>query len=86
MNPIFHGRTKYIKIYYHFASERVQNGTLDVRFVSLKDQIADIFTKSTLKDRFYLLRLKLNVIDHPLREGECWNCSSRNLVLRFLTY
>ncbi|XP_026429891.1 uncharacterized protein LOC113326365 [Papaver somniferum] len=43
---------------------------LDVRFVSSKDQIADIFTKPLSKDRFYLLRFKLTVQDHPLRLRE----------------
>ncbi|XP_019165961.1 PREDICTED: uncharacterized protein LOC109161843 [Ipomoea nil] len=43
-NPVFHARTKYVEIYYHFVRDKVSSGDMVVNFVSTKDQLADIFT------------------------------------------
>jgi hypothetical protein len=39
--------------------------TLDVRFVSTHDQLADLLTKPISSSRFSLLRSKLNVLPIP---------------------
>jgi hypothetical protein len=44
-NLVFHARIKHIKIDYHFVRERVGSKLLDIKFVSIKDQLADGFTK-----------------------------------------
>jgi hypothetical protein len=45
-NPTFHARMKYIEVDYHFVRERVAARQLDMRFISMNDQVADGFTKS----------------------------------------
>jgi hypothetical protein len=51
-NPMINARTKYMEVDYHFVRERVANKSLLLRFLSSKDQIADIFTKPLASPRF----------------------------------
>ncbi|GKC24026.1 retrovirus-related pol polyprotein from transposon TNT 1-94, partial [Tanacetum coccineum] len=56
-NPIQYSRTKHIAVRYHFIKEHVEKGTIELYFVKTDYQLADLFTKSLLVDRFnYLVR------------------------------
>jgi hypothetical protein len=70
-NPVFHARTKHIEIDYHFVRDRVALKTLIVKFLSSKDQLADILTKPLTSARFAILRANLNVCPNPFRLRGC---------------
>jgi hypothetical protein len=42
---VFHPHTKHNEVDYHFVRERVAHKLLHIKFISFKDQIADIFIK-----------------------------------------
>nr|GEZ47118.1 copia protein [Tanacetum cinerariifolium] len=56
-NPVQHSRTKHIAIRYHFIKEHVKKGMIELYFVKMDYQLADLFTKALLADHFnYLVR------------------------------
>jgi len=67
ISPIRHSRSKHVKIDIHFVRDYIANGVLDVRFVSTKDQLADILTKPLSLLRFSILKNKLTVLSSSLR-------------------
>ncbi|KAF2299486.1 hypothetical protein GH714_032145 [Hevea brasiliensis] len=60
-NPVFHGKTKHIKIKYHFLREVEREGEVQLIHCSSEDQVADILIKGLQKSIFEDLREKLGV-------------------------
>jgi hypothetical protein len=60
-NPIFHGRMKHIEVNYHFVSDQVTKRLLDVRFISMNDQIPAEFTKALSQSRLLQFRRNLDL-------------------------
>ena len=61
-NPMQHSRTKHIEIRHHFLRDHAQKGDMTLEFVSIKDQLADIFTKPLSEKQFVDIRRQLRVI------------------------
>nr|GEV63986.1 retrovirus-related Pol polyprotein from transposon TNT 1-94 [Tanacetum cinerariifolium] len=60
-NPVQHSRTKHIAVCYHFIKEHVEKGTIELYFVKTDYQLANIFTKALLADRFNYLVCRLGM-------------------------
>nr|GEU85621.1 retrovirus-related Pol polyprotein from transposon TNT 1-94 [Tanacetum cinerariifolium] len=54
-NNVHHSRSKHIDIRHHFIREQVENGMVELYFVRMDYQIADIFIKALPRERFEFL-------------------------------
>lgn len=61
-NPIFHDRSKHIDTKYHFIRECIGKKEIQLKHVTSKDQVADIFTKALKFEDFCRLRVVLGVV------------------------
>ncbi|GJX55319.1 retrovirus-related pol polyprotein from transposon TNT 1-94 [Tanacetum coccineum] len=69
-NPVQHSRTKHIDVRYHFIKEHVEKGTIELYFVKTDYQLANLFTKALLVDRFNYLVCRLGKRSLSPRELE----------------
>ncbi|GKA69700.1 retrovirus-related pol polyprotein from transposon TNT 1-94, partial [Tanacetum coccineum] len=60
-NKVQHSRSKHINIRYHFIKEQVENGVVELYFVRIEYQLADIFTKALGRERLDFLINKLGM-------------------------
>lgn len=60
-NLVHHSRAKHIDIKHHFIRDHVLKGDIEISFVGTTDQLANIFTKPLLEDRFCALRKLLGI-------------------------
>ncbi|GJZ09265.1 reverse transcriptase domain-containing protein [Tanacetum coccineum] len=60
-NNVQHLRDKHIDVRYHFIKEQVENRIVELYFVRMEYQLADIFTKPLLKERFNFLIEKVGL-------------------------
>ncbi len=76
-NPIYHARTKHIKMHYHFIREKVLAKEINLIHVSTEDQVVDIFTKALGIDKLKKFRKMLGVLEEDLSlRGNVENSSS----------
>ena len=64
-NTQFHGRTKHIDIRHHFVCEKVNNGTINLKYCPTDRMLADILTKGLPRPVFEILRKKAEIIPIP---------------------
>ncbi|PKI40215.1 hypothetical protein CRG98_039408 [Punica granatum] len=60
-HDVFHERTKHIVIDYHFIRQHLHSGAVETCHVSMRFQLADIFTKALGRDQFRFLLSKLGI-------------------------
>ncbi|KAH9113412.1 hypothetical protein AeMF1_012380 [Aphanomyces euteiches] len=57
-----HGRTKHIRLRYHFLKDLVSEGMIHLEYINTTEQIADTLTKSLVPTRFVKLRAMLGLV------------------------
>jgi len=60
-NPVFHGRSKHIRIKYHFIRDCLEDGNIKADHIPTTDQLADLLTKSLGKTRFQEMRKRIGL-------------------------
>ncbi|KAJ9546994.1 hypothetical protein OSB04_019537 [Centaurea solstitialis] len=61
VNPVQHSKTKHINIRYHFLKHHVEEGNVEMHFVSTEYQLADLFTTALDEKRFNFLVKKIGM-------------------------
>nr|GEW68919.1 Gag-Pol polyprotein [Tanacetum cinerariifolium] len=83
LQPGQHSRTKHIAVHYHFIKEHVEKVTIELYFVKMDYQLADLFTKALPVDRFNYLVRRLGMRNLSLMELERL-AKSRGVLVWFL--
>ncbi|GJQ94629.1 hypothetical protein Tco_0005768 [Tanacetum coccineum] len=60
-NNVQHFRSKHIDIRHHFIREQVEKGVVELYFVRINYQLADIFTKALPRERFEFILSRLGM-------------------------
>jgi hypothetical protein len=60
-NPVFHERSKHIRIKYHFIRSCLEDGSIKAEYISTTDQLADILIKSLDKTKFEKMRGRIGL-------------------------
>ncbi|GJV39904.1 retrovirus-related pol polyprotein from transposon TNT 1-94 [Tanacetum coccineum] len=60
-NNVHHSRSKHINICHHFIREQVENRVVELYFVEINYQLADILTKALPRERFEFLLPRLRM-------------------------
>ncbi|GJS92280.1 hypothetical protein Tco_0774916 [Tanacetum coccineum] len=60
-NNVQHSRSKHIDSRYHFIKEQVENGVVELYFVRIEYQLADVITKDLSRERIEFLFDKLGM-------------------------
>jgi hypothetical protein len=58
-NPVFHKRMKHLKVRHDFLRDHVEKRDIEMRYIDIERQLADIFIKPLDASRFAALRGKL---------------------------
>jgi len=64
-NPVFHKRSKHIRIKYHFIKSCLYEGSIKAGYINTQDQLANLLTKSLGWVMFQELRARIGMVQIP---------------------
>jgi hypothetical protein len=59
---VFHDNSKHIEIQYHYIYDMVQRGAINLQYVSMDEQVANVLTKPLSHVKFEHFRDKIGVV------------------------
>ncbi|SGZ29881.1 BQ5605_C053g12604 [Microbotryum silenes-dioicae] len=83
-NPVFHARTRHIRLREHFVRDMVSLGDIVIQYITTSEMTADIFTKALSRDLFARHRGRLGA--GQLAPRFSLSCSSNFIGLVSLTH
>lgn len=66
MYPIQHSKTKHNELRYHFIGDHIRKGDISMELLGTFDQVADIFTKPLIDERFCTFRRQLSIENYNI--------------------
>jgi hypothetical protein len=64
-NPVFRDKAKHIEVRYHLIRDELTKGTVELRYIDTKNQIADGFTKPISNDKLQEMSRNLDLCELP---------------------
>src|SRR5258708_20114295 len=64
-NPIFHVHSKHIEVRHHWVCEKIEGGSIELEYIPMADQVADIFMKPLMAEKFWKFHEPLDLF--PLK-------------------
>lgn len=61
-NPVFHERSKHIRLRYHFIRSCLEEGSIEASYINTTDQLADLLTKPLGRIKFLELCSRIGMI------------------------
>ena len=67
-NPVFHERSKHIRVRYHFIRGCLEDGSIKASYINTKNQLADLLTKPLGRIKFLELcsRTRMVQLSHRM--------------------
>jgi hypothetical protein len=64
-NPVFHERSKHIRIKYHFIRSCLDEGSIKAGYINIQDQLADLLTKFLGRVKLQELCARIGMVRVP---------------------
>ncbi|KAK3124877.1 hypothetical protein QOZ80_7BG0595270 [Eleusine coracana subsp. coracana] len=64
-NPVFHERSKHIRVRYHFIRGCLEEGSIKASYINTNDQLADLLTKPLGRVKFLELCPRIGMVQPP---------------------
>lgn len=61
-NPVLHGRSKHIRVRFHFLRDLTKEGAVEMQYIGTKEQVADLMTKPLKLEAFQRHRDSLGMV------------------------